>query len=124
MITKFNTTDFFLDKRLAVIEERFKKACEIKLKQISTQSENYMKSNRPWTDRTGDAKRELYSTVKNEGGGLFKFILGHGVPYGTYLEYRNNGQFEILAPTQRLYTTIIDKELTELALTVLKSIRN
>lgn len=122
MSIKFNTTNFLLDKKLEQAKIRYVQAVEIKLQQESGKAEKWMKERRPWKDRTGDAKRELYSTVVKEGN-KFEFILGHGVPYGTNLEYNYGGRYEILTPTLRMYKGIVQKELTELALATFKALK-
>lgn len=52
--------------------------------------ENWMRSNRPWTDRSSAAVQSLHSEVNPPSAaevvGLIEVIMAHGVEYGTYLE--------------------------------------
>ena len=72
----------------------------------NTQAQNlqsYIKQNRPWTDRTGEARKRLTATVSDlpEGKG-YRITLAHGVDYGVWLELAHEKRFAILEPTVRL----------------------
>lgn len=57
-------------------------------------------TNRPWTDRTAQAKQRLRGYVEQPNGpGSVKITLAHGVDYGTYLELAHEKQWAIVAPT-------------------------
>lgn len=58
-----------------------------------------MKTNRPWTDRTGDAKKFLTAKVTNPKEVLIRIILAHGVDYGIWLELANEKNYAIISPT-------------------------
>jgi len=62
----------------------------------------WMKTNAPWEDRTGDARNELWTDVQHQG---FKVLihLGHGVEYGIWLEVRWNGVYAIIVPALEHY---------------------
>lgn len=59
--------------------------------------ESWMKTNAKWTDRTGNARQTLWAEA-------FDFVdiivlaFGHGVDYGTFLEWAHGGRFAIIAP--------------------------
>lgn len=120
MKASFNTRDFYLDKKLANIKLRVEKACILKATQTATKAENYMKANRPWKDRTGDAKRELYCTAKEGKQGVINVTFGHGVPYGTALEFGHAGRYEILTPTLRIYQPVFKKDMQDVIHSVFK----
>lgn len=61
--------------------------------------EDYMKLNRPWTDRTGNARDGLRANVNYYGGDYVSIVLSHGVYYGVYLEYAMEKRFAIINPT-------------------------
>lgn len=63
--------------------------------------EGYAKEHRPWTDRTGDARKRLtgYVTETNTG---YRITLAHGVNYGLWLELAMEKRYAILEPTIRL----------------------
>lgn len=73
---------------------------------------DYMKTNAPWNDRTGDARRGLKAEYFEEDVGGNSLQVGvklkHGVKYGTYLEYNGtktqsylSRQRPILVPTMK-----------------------
>ena len=63
--------------------------------------EGYMKENRPWTDRTGQARQRLTSYVERTPTG-FRIVVAHGVDYGIWLELAHEKRYAILEPTIRL----------------------
>ncbi len=60
---------------------------------------SYMKSNRPWTDRTGMAKANLSATVSKPSKHEIRITLAHGVYYGIWLEFAHGKKYAILQPT-------------------------
>lgn len=63
--------------------------------------EGYAKEHRPWTDRTGDARKRLTAYVTDISNG-YRINLAHGVDYGIWLEMAMEKRFAILEPTVRL----------------------
>lgn len=63
----------------------------------ATQSEFFMKTNAPWTDRTGNARAGLFTATKKEGKKFF-ILLSHTAPYGIWLEVRWSGRYAIVVP--------------------------
>ena len=63
--------------------------------------EGYAKEHRPWTDRTGDARKRLNGYVTEIPNG-YRINLAHGVDYGIWLELAMEKRFAILEPTVRL----------------------
>lgn len=70
--------------------------------------EQYAKENRPWTDRTGNARRTLEGVFSSSsspspspsGDSITVGVEGH-MPYSPILELGYGGRFAILAPTVR-----------------------
>lgn len=61
---------------------------------------SFAKQNAPWTDRTGNARSGLHSTVNViEQGKAFELLVAHTVYYGIWLEVRFSGKFSIIMPT-------------------------
>lgn len=58
-----------------------------------------MKRNRPWTDRTGMAKRNLRTQVSKPSETVVRITLAHGVSYGVNLELSHNKKYAIIKPT-------------------------
>jgi hypothetical protein len=88
--------------------------------QCASNAEAQAKDEAPWTDRTGDARKNLKGFVitpdnngtvridtgsgKNGVGGEanvaegYGFLLSHRVSYGKWLETANNGKYAVLEP--------------------------
>lgn len=62
------------------------------------QAEAQMKREAPWTDQTSNARNALFATTERKRP-IYRIILGHGVPYGIWLEVRWAGRYAILEPT-------------------------
>lgn len=60
-----------------------------------------MKTNRPWTDRTGMAKALLSAKVSQPSPTIIRITLAHGVDYGIWLELAHEKNYAIIAPTIR-----------------------
>ena len=67
--------------------------CETAAKKLETKA----KVERPWTDRTGDARKRLVGTSEMEGT-RGHIVLAQGVDYGIWLETRIafQGKYKIL----------------------------
>ena len=61
--------------------------------------QGYMQRKRPWTDRTGEAKRRLSATVSTPNEHLVRITLSHGVDYGKWLELAHGAKYAIIKPT-------------------------
>lgn len=70
--------------------------------------ENYAKTNKPWTDRTGHARQRLVGWVEVLMNKV-RIHIGHGVDYGVYLELCNERRYAILQPT----VNAVSKEVLE-----------
>ena len=53
---------------------------------------------RPWTDRTAQARQRLHTDVKRIDTGI-RIILAHGVSYGVYLELAHEKRYAVIYPT-------------------------
>lgn len=62
---------------------------------------SYMKTEARWTDRTGEARANLYSDVIHVARQSVTIIVRHGptIHYGIYLETVSGGRFGIIADT-------------------------
>lgn len=56
------------------------------------------KENRKWTDRTGQARARLNSSVATISSG-YRIYLAHGVDYGIWLELAHGKRFAIIPQT-------------------------
>ena len=70
-------------------------------KTAAERMESYAKENRPWTDRTGNARRTLEGRFEDgeRGSGIYTAaIVGH-MPYSVNLELSHGQKYAILYPT-------------------------
>jgi hypothetical protein len=56
------------------------------------------KEDRPWTDRTAQARQRLHGGCKRIDTGI-RISLAHGVEYGVYLEFANEKKYAVVYPT-------------------------
>ena len=71
-------------------------------KKIAAEMENYAKTNRTWTDRTGTARRSITGSVDEKIGAVVIY-LAIGVEYGPPLEEGFGGRYAIIKPTIDVY---------------------
>jgi hypothetical protein len=57
-----------------------------------------MQREAPWTDRTGQARRELRYEVDLQGTTATLYLIT-GAPHGQYLELRWGGRYAVVSPT-------------------------
>lgn len=76
------------------------------------QIEAEIKSERPWTDRTGMAKAVMSAKVSQPSDSLVRITLAHGVDYGIWLELANEKNYAILAPTIKKEGPIIISDMS------------
>jgi hypothetical protein len=60
--------------------------------------QDYMRTNAPWTDQTGNARNGLFAKA-SEGDPVHNIVCYHTMPYGIFLEVRFNGTYAIITPT-------------------------
>lgn len=72
----------------------------------------WMKTNAPWTNRTGNARARLSAWVVRLSAGV-AIVLAHGVSYGAALEAMQAGRFAIIAPAVRYWCPIFMKEIDQ-----------
>lgn len=73
----------------------------------------YMQANAPWSDETGNARRELQGVVVWEDDAHFTIMLGHGkdIYYGIWLEVRWGGRYAIVLPTVMQYAPVLAEKI-------------
>lgn len=78
-------------------------------------AEEYMKSNAPWTDQTGNARGGLaarpYGSIAEQSAGI---VLFHQVPYGIWLEVKQSGEYAIIEPTVQVFGPEVMGQLDDL----------
>lgn len=96
--------------------------CRKYLQAACKELEEYMKTNHPWENRTGQAEANLSAEYSEQGGGEYIpkeliITISHGVEYGIFLEYNglNNLAYlsrrrPILEPTkERMFPEILER---------------
>jgi hypothetical protein len=73
-------------------------ALDVLMKYEAPQVQSYMRTNAPWTDRTGNARQGLFAKPESEGF-LHKITCFGSVPYQIWLEVRHSGRYAIIGPT-------------------------
>lgn len=84
--------------KLESMEKKSAVAIKMYAQEGAKKFENYAKTNRRWTDRTGHARQRLTGWVEVLADKV-RICIGHGVDYGVYLELCNEKRFAILQPT-------------------------
>jgi 23S rRNA G2445 N2-methylase RlmL len=64
--------------------------------EIAPQMTGYAKQNARWTDRTGNARRGLGTTIRQVNENTVDLIIAYNVPYGIWLEVKHAGRYAIL----------------------------
>lgn len=70
-----------------------------RMDRLALKVQNQAKTNRPWTDRTGNARRSIMGHASRESLYHWAATLAIGVYYGKYLELSNGGKYRIIRPT-------------------------
>ena len=73
--------------------ERFLMELDFNLSEAARNMESWARGNHVWQNRTTDAEQTF--TVEYESGAR-KMSMGHGVPYGKFLESMQGGRFGII----------------------------
>lgn len=82
-----------LRSRLRQIERTMPQTLAKSIQPIVQGTVEFARAQAPWTDRTGAARRGLYSDVEVQGSRVM-VETGHGVDYGIDLERRGLGILE------------------------------
>jgi hypothetical protein len=103
-----------LIKGVAVFDDRLDRAVAGVVKQRSHISEEWMRTNAPWTDRTGNARSGLGSTTEHVPKVHHTVVLFGRVPYQIWLEVRFAGRYAIILPAILDQGTKLMKTMTKL----------
>ena len=102
--------EFDIDCALAGLQNYFVGVTE-RLSEVgrsaSAEMEAFAKQNRPWTDRTGNARRTMegvcgWNSASAQGsasGDVFSVGVEGHMPYSVFLELGYGGKYSVLAPT-------------------------
>lgn len=86
-----------LTANLTQMDDKVRRGMVAAANYVAPQAESFMKSEAPWTDRTGNARQGLGAKVESSGDRV-AIILYHSVDYGVWLEVRWGGKYAIIEP--------------------------
>mgnify|MGYP000847490455 CR=1 FL=1 len=101
---KITNTKEIMDKLQSVGINTVRKAWDETV-YTSAEMEQRSYNNRPWTDRTGNARASIYGLPEFTGTKM-SITHGIGVDYGVYLELSNGGRYRIIGPTTDSYRSV------------------
>ena len=83
--------------------------------ELAPEIEQWMKDNALWTDRTGRARAGLHTEVEKMVGQVYTIVLDHGedVPYGVWLELKNQGRYAIIQPALDFWFPVVWGRINE-----------
>lgn len=85
---------------LSTTESKADMAIRMYAENAALKLQNYARTHRKWTDRTGHARQRLTGTSASYGNG-YRLTLSHGVDYGIWLELAHEKRFAIIETTIR-----------------------
>ena len=85
-LSSFNLNTNNLMNMLDQKQSRMKSALGIYANSSATKLQNHARQNKPWTNRTYDARNRLNATWEWKNDNVLSIALSHGVDYGIYLE--------------------------------------
>lgn len=97
---KFRYRDGNLKREVKNLERKVDLAVRMVVDVNASRGEAYMKTNAPWTDRTGAARTGLH-TVTSHSHSSHSILFSHTMDYGIWLEVKNSGEYEIIMPSIR-----------------------
>lgn len=92
-----------IERNILDIPEKTMKAVEKYGETVGKDMERHAKENRPWQDRTGNARQRLHSYTERPEKNKINIVLSHGVDYGYELEYGHEKRYAIIYPTLHRY---------------------
>jgi hypothetical protein len=99
-VAKGNIFNFdSLSPNLKVMLPRIDAAVDIAFDHEAARAASMMRSNAPWTDRTGNARAGLQAQHNRIPMVEHELVLFHSMPYGIWLEVRWSGRYAIIGPT-------------------------
>ncbi len=113
----FDYSDF--TKQMTALNDKVDYAVQMLAKTDAGELRSYMQTNRPWTDRTGEAKRQLNAVVSKPSEHEIRITLSHGVYYGIWLELAHGKKYAILQPTLNTKGKEVIKDFEDLIKKVL-----
>lgn len=89
-----------ISANLAQMPAKIENATVAYAQTVAADLQRQAQQNRPWTDRTGQARQRLRGWESKKGTAIL-VNLAHGVDYGEKLEYGHERRYAIVEPTLR-----------------------
>lgn len=99
-----------IQRRLRELNPGIESAIEKVVQRQAPKAEAWMKTNAPWTDRTGNARATLRAIPVREGDTHNLELVG-GMPYQIYLETKQSGRYAIIQPAMIHFGRILMAQL-------------
>lgn len=103
-----------IEQRLMHLAENTETAVSQLALSGALEMENYAKANRPWTDRTSQARLRLKGSVEHQERTKWDLVLSHGVDYGVFLEFAHERKYAIIFPTIQIKAPDIMRSFSSL----------
>lgn len=84
-----------LSANLAVFDARVTTGISASVDFVASGAEGQLKTDAPWTDRTGAARTGLHTDTDHEAR-AWTLVLAHAVNYGIWLETGHNQQYAVI----------------------------
>jgi hypothetical protein len=97
---KFTFDGGELARNIEILEAKIAGAVDVLVDYHTLKGMEHLKTDAPWTDRTGAARTGLH-TISFSGGGKHTIVFSHAVHYGIWLEVKFSGRDEVIMPTAR-----------------------
>lgn len=101
-----------LARKYEELGERMMPALRGRVQRWGQKTENRMRREATWTDRTGAARRGLFHSVE-QAANTVTVRLGHTMEYGRYLELSNGGKYAIVMPTVQAMLPELEERLAK-----------
>lgn len=85
-----------MNRRLNRLPKEVEAAVTLVVEFQATRGEALMKTDAPWTDRTGAARSGLFTNALHFPGVQHQILFSHSVPYGIWLEVANEERFAVI----------------------------
>ena len=92
-------TDRVIVANMRQYEQRVYEAIRAVASHFAPILESEAKLNAPWVDRTSNARQTLNAFVTELATDIVSITLAHGMDYGKFLEFSNQGRYQIIMPT-------------------------
>lgn len=85
-------------RNIRELDRRSKAYVDLVVRRNGARGTGVMKSDAPWTDRTGAARAGLHTEVETSDT-KYTIVFAHSVSYGIWLEVANSGNYQVIMPS-------------------------